>query len=434
MKGINQSDLRMKAHYFKLRDISTHHDGSSLLLFLIWPAFALYISLRNYQKKWSRDIIWLFCIFFGLTFIVASGEGGADSDRYASLLRFYANSDLKLSDLWKSLYSESSGSLDIVSPLITYLVSRVTSSVTFLFTIFGLIFGYFFSRNITYVLNRNIQGNSGIVIFYILTFVLINPIWNINGFRFNTAAQIFLYGALPYLLEGKKKALIWSIASIFVHFSFLSPVMIVGLFMLLRNKLNIYMWFFLLSSVIKEIDLQAVQSALLLLPDVFHSKITGYTNSDYAESVNLMNTSLNWYVPFSFKAISYVNYALIAYIYFFSVKYLKSRQDLLTLFCFSLLFYGFANLLALVPSGGRFLDVVYTFLFPFFIFFLSANPGLKGLYYLKVLSIPLLALFCMVAIRMGMDYFGFATIIGNPFIAFFSKDNVPLIEAIKGLL
>lgn len=405
---------------------------SALLLYLIWPLLGLYVAFSDYKQDWSKNIFWLFCIFFGLTFIIAE-EGGADSDRYARLFIYYAHFDLDLKELWGSFYAEGSGYVDIISPLIIYLVSRITDNPSILFAVFGLIFGYFYSRNIWYVLGRVNGKLTGIVLLYFLTFALLNPIWNINGFRFNAAAQIFLFGTLPYLLGGKSKSLIWSVASIFVHFSFLFPVAILGLFYLLKNRLNIYLLFFVLSAFIKEIDLQWVQSSLLFLPDVLFSKVLTYANPEYAEGRRIMYEELPWFITYSSIGLRWVSYIIVLSIFLFGRKMLKERCDMTTLLCFSLLLFGFANIFSLVPIGGRFLVVTYTFMFAFFIIYFAAFPKVGDMLIIKALSIPLLLLFCIVAIRIGMDYFGLTTILGNPFSAALYSDPVPLITAIKRL-
>ena len=423
----------MFSKYFNSVNSGSSFKKSSLLLFFIWPVSALYVSFRNYKQDWSKNVLWLFCIFFGYTFIIA-GEGGADSDRYARTFLMYAHSELSLPELWSSFYSESSNLVDIAFPLITYLVSRITDNSSILFAVFGLIFGYFYSRNVWYVLDRINEKLTGIVLLYFLTFALFNPIWNINGFRFYAAAQIFLFGTLPYLLEGKSKRLFWAAASLFVHFSFMYAFAVLILFYFIKNRLNIYVVFFILTSFLKEIDLQSVQSTLSFLPDIFQSKVGSYTNIEYAEAIQIEIQSNNWYLPISEKAISWVIYFLALFIYFFCRKFLKTRQELVTLLCFSFLLYGFANISSLVPSGGRFLTVANTFMFAFFIIFISTFSKIRGLPLIEALSSPLLLLFCIVSLRIGMDYYGLLTVLGNPLIAAFYKDMVPLITGIKGLL
>lgn len=401
--------------------------------FLFWPFGVMLGAMRHWRRSWSKNVFWLFCIFFGYTFIIA-GEGGADSDRYARTFLQMSHSDLTLSELWSSFYSESSHYVDIASPLITYLVSRFTDNPNMLFAVFGLIFGYFYSRNIWLVLDH-VKGNMSIVlILFILTFSLCNSIWNINGFRMYAAAQIFLYGGLRYLLKGNFKSLLWAGVSVVFHFSFLFPLVSLFVFILLKDKLNIYLIFFLMTSLIKEVDLQSVRSFLSFLPGIFQTRISGYTNIEYAEAVRLELQSFNWYVLFSIEATQWVVYILTLFIYFACRQYLNTEKKLMTLFCYSLLLYGFANIVSLIPSGGRFITVANTFMFAFFIIFISTFPKIKGLILVKLLSIPLLLLFCIVTIRTGMDYYSITTLIGNPISAAFYKDTVPFINGIKGLI
>jgi len=248
-----------------------------------------------------------------------------------------------------------------------------------------------------------------------------------------TAAHIFLYGTLPYLMKGNIRKLLWSGVSIFFHFSFIFPVAILLLFVFLRNRINIYIVLFVITSFIKEIDLELVQSALSFLPAIFRHRVSIYTNLEYAEAISSEVQSVNWYISFSSIAIKWVIYIMSLFIYLVGRKFLKDRKDLMTMFCFSLLLYSLSNVFSLVPSGGRFLVISSALMFAFYIIFINAFPEIRGFNFIQVLSIPLLLLFCIVAIRMGMDYFGLTTIIGNPIFAIFDPDPVPIITKIKGL-
>ena len=404
-----------------------------LMFFLVWPIAGLYFAFRNYRNDWSKNIFWLFCIFFGYSFIIGENNS-TDSFYYAQVFIQYTYADMSLAELWDSFYSGSSSYVDIASPIITFLVSQISNNPRILFTIFGLIFGYFCSRNIWLVLDQ-IKGNlSGVTILFVITFAMLNPIWNINGFRMWTAAQIFLFGALPYLLEGNRKKLYWSVASVFFHFSFMAPVAILFMFIFLRNRLNIYMGFFILTSFIKELDLQVVRSALSFLPTIFQSRISGYTNIEYAETLRMMGQSLNWYIKLSANGLQYISYIYILYIYLFCREFLKSKPYLTTLFCFSLFLGGFANIASQLPSGDRFITVALMFLVSFLAIFISTFPKIKGLPLVKASSIPFLLLFIVVTVREGMDFYGLTTIFGNPFILVFYSDPVPFITGIKELL
>ena len=402
--------------------------------FLVWPFGVMLAAIKHWDRSFSRNVFWLFCIYAGLTFIISEGEFGADSSYYSNMLKQFANSEMGLSALWDSFYSDSSGYVDIVQPLITFLISRLTSNPVILFTAFGLIFGYFYSRNIWYVLGKLEGVITPVLFIYILTFALLNPIWNINGFRMWTAAQIFLYGALPYLLEGKTKSLIWSAASILVHFSFLYPVAGLIIFFFLRNRLNFYLGFFIVTSFIKELDLEFVRNSLSFLPGFLQARVTGYTNQEYAD-FRFDRTQLhNWYIVYSKMALQWIVYAMTIFIYAFLKKNLIKREGLLTLFCYSLFIYGFANIFSLVPSGERMLIVANTFMYAFIVIFISVYSRIRNLSILKTILIPLLLLFCIVKLREGLDFFGLTTFIGNPIFAAFYSDTVPVIEKIKEFL
>ncbi len=403
--------------------------------FLVWPFGVMLASLQTREYPWSKNIFWLFCFFFGYTFIIQSDSlVTADSVAYAEALYRYAYSDLSFRELWQTFYSESTNYIDILQPIITYLVSRVTSNPSVLFAVFGLIFGYFYSRNLWFVIDR-VKGEITLPLFiFLLTLGLINPIWNINGIRMWTAAQIFVFGALPYLVDGDKKKLIWAGVSILMHFSFIFPVCILLAFLVIRDRTNIFMILFILTSFIKELDLEMVRSSLSFLPDIFQHRINSYTGADYAELVGSRSESYNWYKAYSLKVLAWVSYALVIFVYFFCRKKLQSNKSLVTLFSYSLLLYGCANVFSLVPSGGRFLVVATIFLFSFFVLFFSEMDKVKAFRFISVLSVPLLLLFCVVAIRTGMDYYGLNTLIGNPFTAFFIEDTTPLIDIIKRLI
>jgi len=405
---------------------------NALFLFLILPVTGLINSLMNKDNEWAKNLFWFFCIFFGFTFVIAE-EGGADSDRYAQLLLYFAHSKMSLDELWRSFYSVTSGYVDVVSPLITFLVSRVTDNASILFMIYGIIFGYFYSRNIWFILSR-IEGKlSWFVLLLFLSFALFNPIWNINGFRFWAAAQVFLYGTLPYLLDGKKKYLFWSFFAVFIHFSFIGVIGILGLFVAIRNRLNLFLVIFIITSFIREIDLQWMRTIFSFLPEFLYTKVFNYTNPDYAEERRFIEEELPWFITYSSIAIRWVNYILVLAITLIDRQTFRERNDLKTLLCFALLVYSFSNLSSLVPSGQRFIIVANTFMFASFILYFATAAKEGSLLFVRIATIPLQLLYCLVAIRIGMDFFSIMTVIGNPVSAIFYSDPAPLIQDIKNL-
>ncbi|TLX75665.1 hypothetical protein E9993_08890 [Labilibacter sediminis] len=405
----------------------------SFLAFFVWPFGVLVSTLSNWRKPWSKNVFWLFCVFFGLTFIIAS-EGEADSDRYARLFLSYAKSNMDISELMNSFYAEGGSFVDVASPLITYLVSRFTDKPAALFAVFGMIFGYFYSRNIWFLLGK-VKGNlTAISILFLFTFAIINPIWNINGFRMWTAAQIFLFGTLQYLVNGKKSGLVWSCCSVLFHFSFLFSLGILVIYIFLQNRVTLYFSLFIATSFIKEIDLVWMRSLLMFLPDIFHTKVANYTSVGYAESLNEMHQAINWYVPFSQVALKMVVYAGVIYVFTRVRASLKMLSGLENLFCYGMLLYAASNIFSFIPSGYRFIHISNTFIISFLFIFINVYNNYKGIGVLKKISVPMLGFYAVVVMRMGMDYYGLMTVMGNPIVAIIQKVDVPLIDVVKGLL
>lgn len=399
--------------------------------FLIWPFGITLAALKYRNSSWSKNIFWLFCIFFGYIFILP--EEGPDSVKYAQRFLEYSNSNLSLAELWNSFYNSNTNYLDILEPLITFLVSRIWNNLSVLFTVYGLIFGFFFSRNLWFIFNKIESNITVMIFFFLLTIALFNPIWNINGFRMYTAAQIFIYGTMPLITDGNTKRIWWSAISVFMHFSFMFPFLVLLLYLLLKNKINLYFIFFIISSFINELDLQWLSDSLLFLPEIFHPRISSYINPMYAESMRHLNQSLNWYIPFSDVCIKWIIYGYVIFMYLFAKKIILNNSLIEKLFCFSLLLYGMSNIASLVPSGVRFINIANIFMFSTIVFFISSNHDLKWLNILNRLSLPALLFYCVVAIRVGMDYFGGLFFVGNPLLASVLPDHYPLINYIKEL-
>jgi hypothetical protein len=405
------------------------------LLFLVWPFGLLYTSLKNFKAPGAKTGFILFCTYFGFVFVVSRDLGGADSARYAQLLRDMHQLTPSFENLWASLYSYETNILDIYQPLLTWLVSLFTDNIHILFASFAFVFGWFYANSI-WILLKQIQNRITYpVLLLLVVFALTIPIWYINGVRMYTAAQIFIYGTLVYFIENnKKKGMLWAAASIFVHFSFLFPFALLIIYKILPKKVTIYFIFFIFTLLVSEISLYTVQGYLRMLPEIFQPRVESYTNIDYAQGLQKSASYTNWYVGFSGIALKIAINSLLIVILLYSRKFLKNNKQLYEFAGFILFFGSWANIAAVVPSGGRFLAVLNMLSMGFIILYLikyQVNPQIKAI---RLLSIPLLIFYCIFTIRVGFDYMGISTFIGNPFAALLIEDNTPLIEFVKSFL
>jgi hypothetical protein len=403
---------------------------NNYLLFLLQPFLALIFSLKNYKAAYSKNILWLFVIFYGFTLVISNK--GIDANRYRDRLVEMSKVEMTMDNFIGGLYTQETQYVDVAQPLITFLVSRITTNSRILFAIFGLIFGYFYSRNIWFLIERAgpyIKRSNLIILF---TFAFIIGFWSINGFRMWTAAHIFFFGAVRYLMGDKKRGIPIAAISLFFHFSFMLPVAILCLFAILRNRVHLYFWFFIATFFITELNLGGVREILTnILPDIFHRKVFGYTQESSLQATAQAFQMQSWHARYYGKALHWVVIIMISLIYSKGLKFLKTDKRFIPLLGFSLLFLGAANIASLVPSGGRFLSVADLFAIALIFFYMEHAPAERLMKKLLPITLPALLLYCIVALRIGFDTIGVMTIIGNPVVALFGNVNIALIELIK---
>lgn len=404
------------------------------LLFLIWPFALLLTSLKNFNAPGAKKGFILFCLYFGFVFIISMDLEGADSARYAQMLRDLHQLPLSFISLWESLYSYEANLLDIYQPLLTWLVSIFTGNANVLFSLFALVFGWFYANNIWIILKKIQSYITFPLLIFIFVFALIIPIWYINGVRMYTAAQIFIYGILLYYVENeKKKGLLWAGVSVFVHFSFLFPLLILLVFRFLPKRIILCFLFFISTLFISEVNLFVVRDYLGFLPEIFQPRVETYTNTEYAQGLAESAKAINWYVGFSGIALKIAVNSMLFILLYHSRKNLQKNKLLFEFVCFILFFGGFANLASLVPSGGRFLAVVNALSIAFIILYLSNYRINSAVKFVRTLSLPLLLFYCIFSIRVGFDFVGITTFFGNPITALFIEDSTPIIEYVKSL-
>lgn len=404
------------------------------LLFFLWPFALLLTSLRSFRDPLAKRGFILFCVYYGFVFIFSRDLQGADSARYAQTLADLHGLTPSFGTLWKSLYTYETSLLDLYQPVITWLVSIFTDNAHFLFAFFALVFGYFYANNL-WIIFSNVKGKLNLtLILFILVFALLIPVWMINGVRMWTAAQVFIYGVLLFYLKNNKSGFWWATGSVLIHFSFLFPLVLLFIFRFLPKSQMFYLIFFVSTLFISELDLISVQTNLRILPEIFHPRVETYTNLEYAEEIKKSNLENAWYVQFYGIALKTAIISLLLTTIYGGRKFLKANRQLYNYLSFTLFFYGWANLISLIPSGARFHTVAGAFSLVFIILYFINYRINMPIQIVRVLVFPLLVFYCVFSIRVGFDFTGISTFIGNPLIALLYEDGKPIIEFIKSLL
>lgn len=320
-------------------------------LFLIFPFFAVINAFKHYKSSWAKNIFWAFVVFFGFTFGTSKEKsldgGSADIFRYEDQVKELHKLDLSFQDI-KKLYADNDD-VDILRLTIAIVISRFTDSMQLLTAVYGFIFGFFFSRNLWFVFSR-IRGKiKPIVLVLLAALFLVNPMWNINGFRFHTANHIFIYGLLPFLFEGKKKGIFISALSILVHFSFLLPVLILLGYVLIGNRTIFFFGFFLISIVTSEINISRVNDFIdAHAPQSFAKKSSGYRDEEKVEEFREDDApedeagndiQVSWHARVYLKALYWSLMAFLIFIFFIRKKLVEINPRYLNSLSFTFLFW-----------------------------------------------------------------------------------------------
>lgn len=403
------------------------------IFFLIWPFAALVTALRRFREPFAKTIFWLFCVYFGFVFVydyLTPGKVTADSAYYAEELFKMHENKITFNELTNKFYKVK-GEIDIYQPLITWLVSFITKDPRILFAVFAAIFGFFYSQNLWLIYNRVNKNVGWLLLLLMIYYALINPIWNINGVRMYTAAHIYLYGNLVYFLNGKKSGLLWVIISMLVHFSFTIMVIFCLVFLFIPRNINGLLIFFVFSSLIKEIDIELIRNILIkYIPEIFQPRVEAYLSNDYVNVVRESRQELSWVVRFNGIATRFIIYIWIFLTYVLFKKGVSFKDEINKIFSIALFLGGFAQIMSLLPSGGRFLVLSNSLFLATFILLIS-NYKISYYRFLQLLTFPLLLYVILFTVRIGFNFTGFLAFFGNPFLSYFIHDQTALIYLIK---
>jgi hypothetical protein len=401
------------------------------LLFLVWPLLASIAAFRNYREPWAKNIFWALCAFYGMTFAIGAETEGSDIVRYVAGFQAMHGQQMGIAEV--ITYFRQSGEIDILRTLISYVLSRFTDSQMALTLVYGSIFGYFLSRNLWFILNRLKGKIAPATLLLLVCFFLVNPIWQINGFRMWTAVHVFVFGLLPWLVDGNRKFLWVSVLSIMVHFSFIVPVGILIGYSVLGNRLNIYFAFYLFTFFMSELDIAVVNSLMEnYAPDILQERTSGYRSEAVIERIENQEVTTNWYIIWYGKALSWSLVGYIIMLFITGKDFFKENNGMASLFSFTLVFFGVANILSTLPSGGRFLVIAYLCAVALVTLYVQNRASEKAINRFVLMSAPFLLFYVLIKIRIALLSMSATFVMGNPIIALFlSGENFSLNDFLK---
>jgi len=380
----------------------TTNQKQYLLLFILWPFLAFLAALKNYRDREARKVVYFFLIYYGLTFVIANPY--VDAARYAMTLR--ENANLPFSDIFKiigGIYATDT-SIDIIEPLISFIVSRFTSFHGVLFAVYAAIFGYFFLKSVNLLYHKQADKPSINSYIFLIFFIFLLPITNINGFRMWTAAWIFFYGAYHVILNRDKKYLLVALSASFVHFSFISANAILLIYFLAGNRNLIYIPLAIISFVSPYLASPIFNLAATRLGGAFQSRYEGYSSDNYIEAIQASSQQASWFIKIGNDMLGYY---LIVAIIIIQILILRKKdtqeKGVRNLFSFLFLFLAFVNFAKVIPSFGIRFQIVFFMFGTLYLFLQILKLGTGRIHFITLLGLFPMLLYMAVTFRLGSE-------------------------------
>jgi len=336
-------------------------DNFKYLILLIWPFGAFLFSLTDITSKSSRVIFFIFCLLFGLSFIPKNQT----ADSYSYYLEFIQNGNLTLNNL-KNIYldyfSFDGSQRDLYSITMVFIVTRFSDNYHLLFFAYSLIFTYFYISAFGFMLKDNYFRQTIVCLLLAFLFTFSNPVFNINGVRFWTAAWIAVYGIFKIVVDKNYKYYLLFAIIPLIHISFFSLVFVLVAVLLLIRYEKMWIIIFFISFF----SGMFVQELLINYLDVF-PKMFQYTINEYASNIALMEkTKISEKLPLYAIILNrlpfyYLN--LLVGILIIYRKKLDLSDSGKNVFIMTLILFSFVNFIYYIPSlGDRYLALTIPFL------------------------------------------------------------------------
>lgn len=405
--------------------------SSIYLLFILSPFLSLLKAFAHPERKWAKNVVWAFFVFFGSTFVIPRET--MDAASYRDRLIEAHESNWSFSDFTATLYNTEifQGETDLLEPSIKWIVSKFTSDYRVLFLFFALIYGYFYSRIIWFVLD---EFDSFKGIFYsilIISFCIVSPIWYISGFRWYTALVFQFYFLLQYWKHDRVKYLIFGTGSVLIHYSFGLLIPIILLYLLVKKKLNILFVIFLISQFIQQIDVEVLAGLIpqSILPKIFVSESEAYLSGERAELLSIGKSNKVWYARIYGDWFKWSLIFCLSYIFLNKRSQIMKSDWLLKVFSATFYFFIITTLIQNIPSMGRFMSLAYYCGFLALISYLSLyRPDKRFQNKLAFFAAPGFLLYSSIVFKNGMETFSILTLIGNPMMALFFDYNISILS------
>lgn len=417
----------------KLKDKNNYTGGGEFWLFLISPVLGLYSAIINYKHVNLKNVLWIFNIFLGLTFFFREDN---DAQRYITELEIISSFETFDKFFYSYLQSDGKFRIDFLQPTISFFVSRFSVDGRVLYAIYGLFFGFFYSRNIDLLIQK-LNGSLRLEVkLFLIFFVCYLPFHQMNGFRFNIAIHIFIYGLLNFVLLNKKRlGLISILLTILFHDAFLIATGLFLVFLFLKKvqlSYHIIFYLYIISFFTSKLDLNLAGGYLESFEFVREDRLS-YLNEEYVEVSKSEFSDTNFYIKYKGDLISILVIVSFTWIYTWFSRIVISNKEVIDFFKLTLIFLTFVNFAVSIPIIARFAMVAHLSFAAMMFLFFNANESIKFSSWFKLLAIPIISLTSIVSIWDGFSSWSLSTVFSNPLTFWFFDLDSSVSDFIKSI-
>lgn len=246
---------------------------------------------------------------------------------------------------------------------VNFLVGRFSDNYHWTYLIYAAVFGFFYIKSLKIFLRHNKVSNN--IVFYVLLFMFCysNPIYNINGVRFWTAAWIGVYVALNFFVEKDYKKIVLLLLMPLIHGASVVWVVIMAIALLLSRFQSVTIVLFIASSFVSAVSyLNVLNDYSFLLPQFMQNQIWSYTESEMAlERMSGVSEYGAAYADFLIALPGYFH-ILLSFLLIINRRKINRNPHAGHLLTIMLALAAITNFLSGIPSMGRFQYFVIPFL------------------------------------------------------------------------
>lgn len=369
-----------------MRSLNYNRIATKIVLFLFNPAVSSIASLKDLRDGVSHRFLYAWFIIFGIGFCALNES--ADSYRYVEEFKVQSNytTTQYLAEVNDYLTFESDIK-DIYTLSVNFLVGRFSDNYHWTYLIYAIVFGFFYIKSLKIFLRHNKVSSN--LVFYMLLFIFCfsNPIFNINGVRFWTAAWIGVYVSLKLFVDKDYRQIPLLFLLPFVHGTSIIWVAIMLMSLLMSRFQGITILLFIVSSFISAVSyLSLIGDYTHLLPQFMQNQVYAYTESEWAiERMGGVSEYGAAYADFLISLPGYFN-ILLSYLLIINRKEINKNKDSKRLLTVMLAMAALTNFISGVPSLHRF----QAFVIPLLVIVWAQNYDILRKYNNLFITVPVL--------------------------------------------